>query len=76
MDHVYIGSSPAHESCAQLGTEGYPERARRECRALIGQLMRMFGEPAPGARLSIKGCPHDFGTYYEVICSSACSSSL
>jgi hypothetical protein len=69
MDHVYIGSSPAYESCAQLDTEGYPERARKECRVLIGQLVRLFAEPPPGARLAIKSCPHDFGTYYEVICS-------
>ena len=28
----------------------------------------MQGEPPPGARLKVKSCPHDFGTYYEVVC--------
>ena len=68
MDYTSIGSAPAYESCTQLGTDGYTERARRECRALIRQLIRMHGEPPPGARLAIKSCPHDFGTYYEVVC--------
>ncbi len=68
MDHTWIGSAPAYESCAQLGSDGYTERAWRECRALIRQLIRMHGEPPVGARLGIKSCPHDFGTYYEVVC--------
>jgi len=69
MDYTSIGCAPAYESCAQLGTDGYTERAWRECRALIRQLIRMHGEPPPGARLKLKSCPHDFGTYYEVVCS-------
>ena len=68
MDYTSIGCSPVHESCAQLNTDDYTERARRECRALIRQLIRMYGEPPPGARLAIKSCPHDLGTYYEVVC--------
>lgn len=68
MDYASIGCAPVNESCAQLGTDGYTERAWRECRALIGQLVRTHGEAPPGARLAIKSCPHDFGTYYEVVC--------
>lgn len=68
MDYTVIGSSPVNEPCAQVGCDDYPQRARRECRALIGQLIRIFGEPPPGAQLGIKSFPHDFGTYCEVVC--------
>ena len=68
MDYCSIGCAPAYERCAQLGNDGYPIRARRECRALIGQLVRLHGEPPAGVRLAIKSCLHDFGTYYEVVC--------
>jgi hypothetical protein len=68
MNHTWIGSAPAYESFAQLGTGGYTERAWRENRALIRQLIRMHGEPPPGARAATKSCPHDLGTYYEVVC--------
>ena len=65
-DDLYIGSAPAGEDCAQLGREGYTERAWRECRALIGQLRRTFGPEPPGVRLYVRHNPHDFGTYLSV----------
>ena len=65
-DDLYIGSAPAGEQCAQLGTDGYAERAWRECRALIGQLRRVFGPEPPGVRLYVRHNPHDFGTYLSV----------
>jgi hypothetical protein len=67
-DYIYVGSSPADETCAQVGTWDYSERARAECRALIGQLRRVLGPEPEGARLAIKSAAHDFGTYYEVVC--------
>jgi len=63
----YLCSTPVEEDCAQVGEENYEQRAKRECRALIGQLIRMYGEPPEGVTLVTKGFPHDFGTYYEVI---------
>jgi hypothetical protein len=68
MDSIEIGSSPAEEPCAQVGSDNYYEMAHRECRALIRQLRRKLGQEPPGARLYIKSNPHDFGTYYEVAC--------
>lgn len=68
MDYVTIGSSPADESCASLGTDGYAPRVRRECQALIRQLIRTHGEPPPNAYFSVVGFPHDFGVYFEVVC--------
>lgn len=68
MDYLTIGSSPAGEDCAQVGSKDYGTRARRECNAFINQLRRQFGEEPDGAELRVKGQSHDFGTYYEVWC--------
>ncbi len=68
MDHLDLGSAPSDEDCAQLGVdEHYEARARRECRALIGQFKRICGDPPPSARFRIMENPHDFGTYYSVV---------
>ena len=67
-DYIPIGSTPAGEDCAQVGTDNYAALARKECRAFIGQIIRALGSPPAGARLFIKSNPHDFGTYYEVAC--------
>jgi hypothetical protein len=67
-DFIDVGSSPHGEDCAQVGSDDYHDRARRECRAYIAQLRRVFGDEPEGARLSVKSNPHDFGTYLSVIC--------
>jgi len=70
MSHITIGSSPYGENCAQLGSSGYEERARVECRSLRNQLVRVYREAHDGldpeCRLTIMPHAHDFGTYYEV----------
>ena len=63
-----LGASPPYESCAQVGSNDYVEQARRECRAYINQLRRAFGPEPLGAQLSVRSNPHDFGTYYSVVC--------
>lgn len=68
MDYVNIGAVPNGEDCAQVGSENYTEKARKECRAYINQLRRVYGEEPFGARLSIMSNPHDFGSYLEVVC--------
>ena len=68
QDCLDLGSTPSQEDCAQVGREDYHLRARRECRAYINQLRRMFGEEPDGARLSVKSNPHDFGSYLSVVC--------
>jgi hypothetical protein len=70
-DLVDLGSTtPPMESCAQVGSREYDyyDRARKEARAYIGQLRRMFGSEPDGARLSVKSHPHDFGSYLTVVC--------
>jgi hypothetical protein len=67
-EKLYIGSSPADEACAQVGSDEYHDRARRECRAWIAQLRRVFGPEPPNARLALASNAHDFGSYLEVVC--------
>jgi hypothetical protein len=67
-DYFTLGSTPYEEDCAQVGTEGYYERAKAECKRYIELLRKIFGNEPDGARLAIKSFPHDFGTYYEVVC--------
>ena len=67
-DYLNIGSSPACEDCAQVGSNDFFEKSRIELRAFRNQLIRQFGEPPFGAELRIKSFPHDFGTYHEVVC--------
>lgn len=71
-EDLHIGSAPADEDCAQLGSDDYRWRAWHECRAFIGQLRRYFGPEPPGCRLYVRENPHDFGIYLSVNC--ACST--
>jgi hypothetical protein len=68
IGYIDVGSAPYIEDCAQLGAADYYDRARRECRAYIGQLRRLLGPEPPGARLKTKANAHDFGTYLSVVC--------
>ena len=65
-DSYSLGSTPYEEDCASVGQDDYRKRARAECRALINQLTRMFGEPPDGCRFVVRSCPHDFGSYLDV----------
>jgi len=67
-DHLSLGPTPADEPCAALGEPDYEPRAKAECRRFIDLLRETFGPEPPGAFLTVKGFPHDFGTYYEVVC--------
>lgn len=73
VDHIDLGSCPADEDCAQVGQDGYEERARHECNVYIAQLKRAFAESHDGetplCRLRVKRNLHDFGSYYEVVAS-------
>jgi hypothetical protein len=67
-DFIDVGSAPTGETCAQIGSDDYHDRAHRECRAYIAQLRRQFGDEPVGAYLRIKSNPHDFGSYLSVVC--------
>lgn len=72
FDYVWLGSAPAEEACAQVGTPDYAERARTECIAYKRQLVRVAlaagKDVPPGAVIMTKSESHDYGTYYEVVC--------
>ena len=67
-DYIDIGSSPSEEDCAQVGSPDYERRARTECARFIELIRKTLGEEPPGAHLAVKSNPHDFGTYYQVVC--------
>lgn len=69
--HISLGSAPADESCAQVGTEDYETLARSECKRYL-KLLRDFyfevrGSMPVGLNFRIKSNPHDFGSYLDVI---------
>jgi hypothetical protein len=66
MENLNIGSTPNEEECAQVGSADYYERAIKECLAYRKQITKHYPEPENGY-LKVKGFPHDFGTYYEVV---------
>mgnify|MGYP001581377714 CR=1 FL=1 len=67
-DYIDIGSSPCEEDCAQVGSPDYYAKAKTECARFIDLIRRTLGEEPPGAHLAVKSNPHEFGTYYEVVC--------
>jgi hypothetical protein len=48
-DYLTIGSTPAAEQCASLGSENYSPQASAEIRAFRNQIIRVLGEPPFGA---------------------------
>lgn len=67
-DYLSIGPTPAEEDCAQVGSDSYHTKARKECEAFRKQMLRLMGEPPAGACLRVKTFPHDFGSYLELCC--------
>ena len=66
-DWVDIGATPCEEDCQSVPYQD-SALARRECLAFIEAIRKAHGHEPTGARLAIKSNPHDFGTYYEVVC--------
>ena len=67
MEKLYIGPVPSEENCAQVGSPDFRKRALAECNRFIAQIRRHYPEPE-GGYLRVSAEPHDFGTYYEVVC--------
>lgn len=69
-DYLYLGPTPADESCVQVGDEHYKEKSTIEMDAYINQLYRHFGEDyftSNNIYLKKKWNSHDFGSYGEVV---------
>ena len=66
MDYMTLGSTPVDEECAQVGSDGYCEKAMAESNAFIRQLRRLFPDIPANTRFKVQSFSHDFGTYHEV----------
>lgn len=67
IDCIELGTAPYDESCVQVGSEDYREKALVEAKRFKKLLIKKFGEPPEGAYFVIKSYPHDFGNYYELV---------
>ncbi len=68
FDYIEIGATPCEEECAQVGSPDYARRAREECKRFAEAIRQKLGTEPEGAQLAVKRFPHDFGTYYELVC--------
>lgn len=69
LDEMAMASTaPPYETCVAVGQEDYSTRAREEARRYIELIRQKLGPEPPGARLTVKSCPHDFGMYLDVVC--------
>lgn len=70
IDYIDLGPVPANEQCAQVGSDGYHDRARAECNRYRTLLEATYAAAHNGrgcpARVVVKSNPHDFGSYLEV----------
>jgi hypothetical protein len=68
MEFIEIGPAPTCENCAQVGSDDYPVRSRRECAVFMRMLERMFPVPdGLNVRFKVKAFNHEFGVYREVV---------
>lgn len=68
-EFLVIGSAPAEEDCVHVTAEGgYQAKMRKECQRFLDGIRLKLGAEPEGARLAVKSFPHDFGSYYEVVC--------
>lgn len=62
-----LGPTPCEEDCAQVGSNGYRNRANKELAAYINQLNRLFSNAIEnGVKFRAKWFFHEFGSYGEV----------
>lgn len=67
LQSISLGSAPANEECAQVGSDRYEHRAWAECYKYIQLLRKLCGDvPETIAFLRCRSEEHDFGKYYEV----------
>lgn len=66
--YVELGSSPAEEPCAQVGTPDYAARAASEMSRYRELLRTKLGPEPEGAALGVRWESHDFGRYGELVC--------
>lgn len=66
-EYMEIGATPYGEDCAQVGSDGYRNRAENEMDTYIRLMERIFPEALnKNINFKKKWFDHDFGTYGEV----------
>jgi hypothetical protein len=68
-NYIVLSSAPVDEDCVQVSSRvDYVEPMKKECRRFKEMLEKMYKDKIPqNCYFGIKGFPHDFGSYYEVI---------
>jgi hypothetical protein len=67
-EYLELGSVPFGENCVQVGADDYYTKYKEESNRYIEQLKHRFPEINNiNCYFSIKGFPHEFGTYHEVV---------
>jgi hypothetical protein len=66
LDYYDFDTVPYEVTPQQLGPDYDPQKARKEARTTVNQLIRTFGEPPFGSRFKIVSNPHEFGNYYSI----------
>lgn len=73
-EFIFIGCTPHDEICTPAGyTEPGLKDGQIECKALINQLRRMYGQEPGGCEYFILENHHDFGIYHEAAIFFNCS---
>jgi hypothetical protein len=67
MDYMEFDTAPSEEKCASVGEDNYYIKAKMEYDALVNQIKQIFGLVPETVSFRFKGCPHDFGTYYQLM---------
>lgn len=66
-DQIEIGPAPANENCEQVPYR-CPPLAIAEAETFAQEIRFKLGVAPKVTRLFVKANPHDFGTYYTVVC--------
>lgn len=61
-----LETAPPDEKCAQLGTDDYYNKARKEANEYIKLIRSSMGPEPKGVKFVIKMNPHDFGSYVSL----------
>ena len=69
QEFISLGPTPLEENCQQVGAPTYDwDKAVKECWRFVQVIRQVVGPEPDGARLIVMECPHDFGTYHDVVC--------
>ena len=65
-DSLDFETTPAAESCEQVGPNHNEKQALKEAKAFRNQMIRVYGQPPKDCKILIKRNEHDFGVYLSL----------